>query len=147
MRVWQHYREHMFRLRFVRHVESGDIKAEDAATFSKWVGMTGHPTFSIYLMARSGQLDHLANDEGFKATMRVLDAMGLGTIEFDNNSAQPQDEQFWEAFDGLFGLNEAEMKREIPNIITDPSNQAKVNALLAGRPESSKAAEQAIRLA
>ena len=137
----------MFRLRFVRHVESGDIKAEDAATFSKWVGMTGHPTFSIYLMARSGQLDHLANDEGFKATMRVLDAMGLGTIEFDNNSAQPQEEQFWEAFDGLFGLNEAEMKREIPNIITDPSNQAKVNALLAGRPESSKAAEQAIRLA
>jgi hypothetical protein len=50
-------------------------------------------------------------------------------------------------FDGLYGLNEAEMKREMPSIITDPSNQAKVNALLAGRPESSKAAEQALKLA
>ena len=87
MRVWQHYREHIFRLRFARQIEAGDIKAEDAATFSKWVGMTGHPTFSIYLMARAGELDHLQNDEGFKATMRVLEAMGLGTIQFDDKSA------------------------------------------------------------
>jgi len=39
------------------------------------------------------------------------------------------------------------MKRELPNFITDPSNQQKVAALLAGRPESSKAAEQTSRIA
>ena len=77
----------MFRLRFARLVESGEISAADSNAFSKWVGMTGHPTFSIYMMARSGKLDHLSNDDGFKATMKVLDTMGLGSIKFCNNTA------------------------------------------------------------
>lgn len=97
-------------------------------------------------MAKSGQLEHLNNDEGFKATMRVFDAMGLNALEFDDKTAMPQEEQFWEMFDGLYNLNEQEMRRELPNIITDPSNQAKVQALLAGRPESSKVAEQSKQL-
>ena len=33
-------------------------------------------------MARQGLLDDLANDPGLQATMRVMEALGLGSIEF-----------------------------------------------------------------
>lgn len=75
-------------------------------------------------------LDHLSDDEGYQATMRVLEAMGLDAINFDRTSAQPLEEQFWEQFDGVFNLTEVEMKKELPNFVTDPSNQAKVQAIL-----------------
>lgn len=83
-------------------------------------------------MARTGLLDHLQASEGYQATMRVMDTMGLGAVEFDNLTARPTEEQFWKQFDGVYELNEAEMKRELPNIVTDPANLEKVNALLAG---------------
>jgi len=147
-RVWQHYREHMFRLRFAQLVEAGEISESDANTFSRWVDMTGYPTFSIYMMARTGKLDHLSNDAGFQATMRVLETMGLGAIVLEQHkTSMPLEEQFWEQFDGVYQLNEKEMRRELPNFVTDPNNQAKVAALLEGRPDSVKAAEKSHQLA
>lgn len=91
-RVWQHYREHMFRLRFAQLVEAQEISEQDAQTFSRWVGLTEHPTFNIYIMGRTGLLDHLAGDEGYQATMRVMDNMGLGAVKFDRNTAMPMEE-------------------------------------------------------
>jgi len=79
--------------------------------------------------------------------MRVLDIMGLGAIDFNDKSAQPMEEQFWEQFDGVFALTETEMRRELPNIITDPANQAKVEALLAGRSQEAVGAENTQKLA
>lgn len=146
-RVWQHYREHIFRCRFAQLVEAGEISEEDAKTFSSWVGLTGHPTFNIYILARTGKLDHLQGNEGFQATMRVLDTMGLGAIKFSDVSAQPFEEQFWEQFDGVFALSEKEMRSELPNFITDPNNRVKVDALLAGHSEQALAAEQTRQLA
>lgn len=146
-RVWQHYREHMFRLRFAQLVEAGEIAESDASDMSRWIDLAGHPTFSIYIMARQGQLDHLQNDEGFQATMRVLDTMGLGAIQLSPHSAQPAEEQFWEQFDGVYQLTEQEMKRELPNFVTDPSNRAKVEALMEGHQESIKAADASRQLA
>ena len=144
-RVWQHYREHMFKLRFAQLVKQGEISEADADAFRKFVGPTGQSSFSVYIMARQGLLDHLQSDEGYKATMHVMDTMGLGSIEFDNKSARPTEEQFWHQFDGVYELNEAEMKRELPNIVTDPSNLEKVNALLAGQGEAMIKAPEATR--
>lgn len=144
-RVWQHYREHMFRLRFAQLVQEGEISEADATTFSQWVDMTGHPSFNLYIMARQGHLDHLQGDASFQATMRVLETMGLGAIQFNSTSAQPLEEQFWDQFDGVYQLTEQELTRELPNFVTDPNNRAKVDALLSGRSDDSK--EQTRQLA
>ena len=100
--------------------------------------MTGTPTFNVYILARTGKLDHLQNDEGYQATEKVFKQMGLDAIEFNHNSAQPLEEQFWEQFDGAYQLNEAEMRADLPVFITDPNNRAKVEALLGGRSDSSE---------
>jgi hypothetical protein len=107
------------------------VSQSDADAFVKFIGLTGTPAFNTYIMARNGLLSHLDNDEGFKATIRVMDAMGLDAIEFNDKTAQPIEEQFWEQFDGVFGLTEAGLKEDLPYFVTDPSNQAKVEALFA----------------
>lgn len=93
--------------------------------------MNGSPAFNIYIMARQGKLDHLKDDAGFQATMRVLSAMGFDTVEFTNKSSMPLEEQFWEQFDGMYDLSEKEMKEDLELFVTDPSNRAKVEAILA----------------
>jgi hypothetical protein len=50
----------------------------------------------------------------------------------------PYEQQFWEQFDIVMGLSEDEMRQELPNFITDPSNQAKVEALLADKSGDTK---------
>lgn len=94
--------------------------------------MTGHPSFMIYIMARTGKLDDVAGDPGFQATLRVMNSIGLDTMDFNSCSAQPAEEQFWEQFDGLFKLSEATMRDELPVFVTDPNNRAAVEALLGG---------------
>jgi hypothetical protein len=64
-RVWQHYREHAFKLRFNEHVANGAISQEDATKFTNFVGMANHPTFSLFILAKSGKLAHLERDEGY----------------------------------------------------------------------------------
>lgn len=64
-RVWQHYREHMFKCRFADLVEQGKISEDDAAKFTSFVGMTNHPTFSLFILAKAGKLAHLEHDEGY----------------------------------------------------------------------------------
>lgn len=83
-------------------------------------------------MAKSGKLTHLEGHEGFQATMRVLNALGIGTIEFDHTTAKPVEEQFWDAFDEVYQLSENDMRKKLPYIVTDPNNRAKVEALLSG---------------
>lgn len=40
-RVWQHYREHIFRNHLVQSIESGVVSQEDADAFRSFVGLTG----------------------------------------------------------------------------------------------------------
>lgn len=70
--------------------------------------------------------------------------MGLDAIEFNHNSAQPLEEQFWEQFDGVFNLTEAEMRSDLPLFITDPNNRARVEALIGG--DASGSSENTRRL-
>jgi hypothetical protein len=111
--------------------DNGVISQEDFDTSNRWVGMTGHPSFSLYIMARTGQLDHLSADHGFQATLRVMNAIGLGQIEFNpHTSAEPNEDAFWNQFDIIYQLSEESMQEELPQFVTDPSNRAAVEALM-----------------
>lgn len=97
---------------------------------------------SIYIMARTGKLQHFEHNEGFQATMRVMDAMGLEQIVFDRTTAEPAEEQFWKQFDNVYNLNEAEMRQQLPYFVTDPNNRAKVEALLAEEGDAKQLSEE-----
>jgi len=130
-RAWQHYREHSFRMNFAQLQHEEKISKEDANAFIKFVGMNSTPAFGIYIMARQGKLQHLQDDAGFQASMRVMSALGLDNIEFNTlHTAEPIEEQFWNQFDGIYDLNEEDMKAELDVIISDPSNRAQVEAIL-----------------
>lgn len=64
-RVWQSYREHSLRLRLAAAIENGDISQEDANAMSRFVGLAGTPSFNIYILARTGKLDHLEGEPSF----------------------------------------------------------------------------------
>jgi len=130
-RVWQHYREHTFRLNLASMIDGEGITQADADAFNKFVGMNGVPAFNMYIMARNGKLDHFKDDAGFQASMRVLSAMGFDTVEFDHKSAQPLEEQFWAQYDGMYELSEESMKEDMDLFVTDPTNRSKVEAILA----------------
>ena len=129
-RVWQFYRQHVLKLSFDGAVESGAISQDDANKFTQFVGMTNTPTFSLFILARSGKLAHLERDEGYQATIKVLGALGLGQVAITHTTAMPVEEQFWQQFDVINDLTESSMRKELPNFISDPSNQAKVQAML-----------------
>jgi len=110
---------------------NGAISQEDHDISNKWVGMTGHPSYSLYIMARTGQLDHLNDDPGYQATLRVLNAIGFGAISFQpHTSAEPNEEAFWNQFDNIFKLSEQSMHEELPKFVTDPTNRAAVEAMM-----------------
>ncbi len=112
-------------------VDGEGISRADAEAFNRFVGLNGSPAFNIYIMARNGKMEHLKDDAGFQATMRVLTAMGFDTVEIDHKSAQPLEEQFWEQFDGMYDLSEENMKTDLALFVTDPTNRAKVEAIIA----------------
>ena len=62
-----------------------------------------------------------------------MEALGLNSIEINRKSAQPYETQFWDQFDVLMDLSEEGLMQELPAFITDPTNKAKVDALIAGR--------------
>jgi len=86
-------------------------------------------------MAKSGKLEHMREDADFQATMRVMSAMGLDNVEFNFKSTQPLEDQFWNQFDGMYELSEEGMKSDLPIMVTDPSNRAAVEAIIAQQQE------------
>jgi hypothetical protein len=129
-RVWQHYREHMFKLRFAYLVEEDRISQSDASAFRDFVDLQGGASFTTYLYTVLGALPQ---GEGFESAARVMEALGLSRVEIDRKTAQPYEEQFWDQFDVIFELSEEGLARELPAFVTDPANKAKVEALIAGR--------------
>jgi hypothetical protein len=129
-RVWQHYREHIFRLRFAYLVEEGVISQADAAAFREYVDFQGGASFTTYLYTSLGLLPKEAS---FDAAARVMEALGLARVDIDRKSAEPYEEQFWTQYDVIMELSEEGLARELPVIVTDPANKAKVEALIAGR--------------
>ena len=142
-RVWQHYREHTFKLRFAYLVQEGKISESDAAAFRNFVDFNGGASFNTYLYTNLGLLPQ---GEDFEAASRVMEALGLSKIEVDRKSAQSYEEQFWDQYDVIMELSEEGLNRELPVFVTDPSNKAKVEALIAGRKGTSVFAEQSHKL-
>lgn len=136
----------MFRVRLANLHEEGEISDADLKSIQRFTSLNSQPALTSYLYAKLGKLPHLANDADFQATERVMEKLGLSQITVNKKTAQPYEEQFWEQYDVLQDLTEEEMRKELPVFITDPSNQAKVEALLADR-RTSIDAEETHRLA
>jgi len=100
----------MFRLRYADALQTGSVSEEDAANFEKFIGLTGSPAFTTYILGKQGHLKHLEHHEGYQATVRVLELLGVGFIEFNKRTAMPVEEQFWEQFDIIYNLSEKEMR-------------------------------------
>lgn len=75
----------------------------------------------------------MKGDEGFEATQRVFKALGFKDIKFNNKTSEPIEEQFWKHFDLHFKITEVGLRKELPFFCVDPSNRAKVEALLASK--------------
>ena len=129
-RVWQHYRDHTFKLRFAYLVEEGIISEVDAAAFREYVDFNGGASFTTYLYTTLGLLPQ---DQGYEAAARVMEALGLHRVEISRKTAEPYESQFWDQFDVIMELTEEGLARELPVFITDPANKAKVDALIASR--------------
>lgn len=129
-RVWQHYREHVFKQTVADAVSKGQITQDDHAAFERFVGLSQTPSFNLFILARQGKIDHFKGDEGFKAANRVWTALGFDTLEFDNKTSEPLEDQFWKFFDSTFHITEEGMRKALPEFCVDPSNRAKVEALL-----------------
>ena len=129
-RVWQHYREWTFRVALQEGVSEGKVSQEDADAFSQFVGLTGTPTFSLFVLISQGKLAHLEREEGYQATKRVLTALGMDQITWSDKTAAPAEEQFWGQFDSNFNLSETEMRKALPAFVVDESSRAQVQAFI-----------------
>lgn len=105
------------------------------------------PSFTLYIYGRLGQLKHLEGTPGFETTTKVMEKMGLSCVEFDRKTSMPYEDQLWEQFDLLMQLTEEGMMKELPLFVVDPSNKAKVEALMAGRKEAVISQESSKKLA
>ena len=112
-------------------VEKGAVSQADADAALKFLGGRKHLSAGQYVLGKSGLLPHLAHDEGFLATDRVMEAVGLNKYPLDRTTAEPFEHQFWSNVDGHLQLNEVGMRAELP-AITDPSGAMKAQALMAG---------------
>jgi hypothetical protein len=87
---------------------------------------------STYVLTKTGSLPHLAHDEGYLATDRTMQAIGMN-IPLDNTTAEIYEHQFWTNVDGNFQLTEVDMRENLPTFISDPSNRMVVEALMEER--------------
>ncbi len=146
-RMWQYYREHTFKVLFNKLHHDGQISDTDAENFRRFVGLQSVPTFNIYIYSKLGKLDHLKDDEGFKSTLKVMEAMGMHLIEFNPGTSMPVEEQFWQSYDIIMQLTEEQMLQQLPHIVVDRNDHDKVEALLEGREREVIAHEETRRLA
>lgn len=134
MRVWQHYREHMLRLRFSYLVLENEISKEDADNFREFINLKSIPTVNMYIYSKLGLFpENVTLSPQYKSTLKVMEALGLDHIIVDKKTSMPYEQQFWEQFDIIMELNEEELKRELPMFVADPTNRAKYEAILNGR--------------
>ena len=100
--------------------------------------MARTPTFSLFVLISQGKLAHLEREEGYQATLRVLTALGMDQITWDDKTAAPAEEQFWTQFDSNFNLTESEMRKALPAFVLDESSRAQVQAYLDSQEEQGR---------
>lgn len=109
-RVWGYYRQHTLKTAVTGAVEAGKVSQGDADAALKFLGGARHPSVQQFVLGKAGLLPHLTHDEGYLATDRVMDAVGMNAIPIGKETAETFEEQFWNNLDGLFlterGFNE-----------------------------------------
>lgn len=104
-RVWQHYRDHSFRVHFAQMVEQGVIKEADAAVFRNFfdLDVNGAAQLNTYIYTTLGLIEPCKD---FDAVIRVMEALGLNEIDMNKLTAQDYEGQFWTQFDIIMELSE-----------------------------------------
>ena len=132
--MWQHYRVHTFKLRLSNLVAENHITEEDSEAVRRFLSLNrGTPRLTTYLYARLGRLPNIEQDADYQVTQKVFEKLGLNHIDIDRKTAQPYEKQFWEQYDILQKLTDSEFRQDLPLLVTDPANRAKVEALLEDR--------------
>jgi len=129
-RVWTTYRQQTLRNAIENGVSAGSVAAGDAAAAIKFLGAKNQLSVSQYVQGLAGARPDLAQSEGFQAAQRVFAAIGLGDFQPDKTTAEIFDHQFWTEFDSQFELTELSMREDLPNLIANPTNRMKVEALM-----------------
>jgi hypothetical protein len=131
-RLWSIYRAHSLRNAITDAVASGAVTSGDADAANRFLGHGHHMHVNNYVLAKGGLRPDLAGDEGFAATERVFSAINF-SVTLNVNSAEPYEGQFWSGFDHQFALTEIDMREKVPTMISDPSNQMRVEAIMEER--------------
>ena len=129
-RLWGYYRSHTLRGAVADAVAAGKVAQGDADLALRFMGGKSQLSAANYGLAKTGLLPALANDEGFLACDRVMGAIGMHGVPFSRTTSEPIEHQFWSNVDGTFGLTDGGMREELPNLIADPSNRMKVEAMM-----------------
>ncbi len=113
-------------------IEQGDLSEEDVAKAKPFFD-NGLPSANMFSMAKMGHLGDVSEDPSFQAFKKVLKWLGLDNVKFDRTTAQPHEEQFWDQFDNIFDLKEKDMLKHLELFVTDPKDQAKLQAFEEGK--------------
>jgi len=125
-RLWKYYRtEHLTNM-IGDAVTKGQVSDSDAAAAKKFLGHKHQVSISAYVYQKGGLRNDLADDEGYLATDRVMKALGLSDFNLSTKTAEEFESQFWGAFDDTQNLNEAEMRKLIPLIVSDPQTRMRI---------------------
>jgi hypothetical protein len=128
-RVWQHYRDFVFKMNISHLVEEGEISESDVELSSSFLKNNMTTAVATWVLHNRGHLEHLNGDQGFEAFKKIMHTFKFDEFELRLNTAQPLEEQFWDAFDELFEITEEQLMKDLPLFITDPKDVAKIEAL------------------
>lgn len=133
-RLWRTYQCHTLKETVKAAVDAGKVSNEDMVAAGKFLGAKGSQLSPAnYIYTKAGLRPALEQDEGYLATDRVMQAIGMNEVKVDLNSAADPETQFWTNVNGTFALTEGGLKENLAIMITDPSNRMKVEAIMEGR--------------
>lgn len=133
-RVWKTYQCYVLKDKAKAAVDAGKVSNEDMVAAGKFLGAKGSQmTVSNYVFTKVGLRPDLEQDEGYLATDRVMEAIGMNAEALNLNSAEDLENQFWSRVNWNYKLSEEGMKENLAIMITDPNNRMKVEAIMDGR--------------
>lgn len=133
LRLWKVYQTHSLKEGAKQAVAAGKITSDEMESALQYLGAKGSQmSVANYAYAKAGVRPALQEDEGYKATDKVMTAVGM-ELPISLNTAMDPEMQFWSNVDNTFHLSEVGMKKDLAIMITDPSNRMKVEAIMEGR--------------
>ena len=88
------------------------------------------------MYTKAGLRKDAANDEGYLALDKVMEAIGMNKISWNQDTAEDPESQFWNNVDNTYNLTEVQMREDIPLFLTDPNSAMKAEAIMDGREET-----------